>query len=149
MNLKKIVYLSEAQFETLKANGSITVGDVTVSLDDETLYLTPQEETKKMYGHFYQFAYQDENGATWYFCVYFNSSSATAVAADLASCAMYALNGVITRNIEEDAIGSLHFTGETVLRGVLDVAGSVEARTINFATWTELTGRHEFIIREI
>lgn len=39
-NFNGIVYLTEEQFVTLKTNGTITVGDVTLSFDESTLYVT-------------------------------------------------------------------------------------------------------------
>lgn len=40
-DLSKIVYLSAAQYETLKTNGSITVGGITINYSNNDLYLTP------------------------------------------------------------------------------------------------------------
>ena len=41
---KKIVYLSKAQYQELLANNSITVNGVTVTYNENDLYVTPQEE---------------------------------------------------------------------------------------------------------
>lgn len=40
-DLSKIVYLSAAQYETLKTNGTITVGGTTINYSNDDLYLTP------------------------------------------------------------------------------------------------------------
>lgn len=40
-NLGKVVYLSEAQLQTLFTNGSITVGQTTVTYSQNDLYVTP------------------------------------------------------------------------------------------------------------
>ena len=42
--LRKVVYLSVKQFEELQTNGSITVNGVTVTLDDESMYITPTSD---------------------------------------------------------------------------------------------------------
>ena len=42
--LRKVVYLSVEQFEELQTNGSITVNGVTVTLDDESMYITPTSD---------------------------------------------------------------------------------------------------------
>lgn len=42
-DLSKIVYLSEAQYNTLKTNGSITVGGTTITYSSDDLYLTPDQ----------------------------------------------------------------------------------------------------------
>lgn len=42
--LRKVVYLSEEQFDTLTQNGTITVNGVTLTLDDESLYITPAKD---------------------------------------------------------------------------------------------------------
>lgn len=39
---KKIVYLSEAQYQELITNKTITVNETTIDYDDNTIYLTPQ-----------------------------------------------------------------------------------------------------------
>lgn len=41
MSLQKIVYLTEAQAQTLFTNGTITVDDVTVTYSADDLYVTP------------------------------------------------------------------------------------------------------------
>ena len=43
-NSKQIVYLSQAQYAELIANGSITVDGVTVTYDENDIYVTPQAE---------------------------------------------------------------------------------------------------------
>lgn len=43
-NSKQIVYLSQAQYNELIANGSITVDGVTVTYDENDIYVTPQAE---------------------------------------------------------------------------------------------------------
>ena len=43
-NSKQIVYLSKAQYAELIANGSITVDGVTVTYDENDIYVTPQAE---------------------------------------------------------------------------------------------------------
>ena len=43
-NSKQIVYLSQAQYAELIANGSITVDGVTVQYDENDIYVTPQAE---------------------------------------------------------------------------------------------------------
>ena len=43
-NSKQIVYLSQAQYAELIANGSITVDGVTVNYDENDIYVTPQAE---------------------------------------------------------------------------------------------------------
>lgn len=40
-NFKGIVYLTNEQYTTLQTNGTITVGDVTLTYDENTLYVTP------------------------------------------------------------------------------------------------------------
>ena len=40
-NLGKVVYLSEAQLQTLFTNGSVTSGGVTVTYSENDLYVTP------------------------------------------------------------------------------------------------------------
>lgn len=40
-NLNNVVYLSDAQYTTLINNGSITVGDKTVTYNANDLYVTP------------------------------------------------------------------------------------------------------------
>lgn len=40
-DLSKIVYLSAAQYETLKTNGTITVDGTTINYSNDDLYLTP------------------------------------------------------------------------------------------------------------
>lgn len=40
-DLSKIVYLSAAQYETLKTDGTITVGSTTINYSNDDLYLTP------------------------------------------------------------------------------------------------------------
>ena len=42
-NLGKVVYLTDAQYQTLVANGTITVGQTTVTYSDNDLYVTPAE----------------------------------------------------------------------------------------------------------
>lgn len=42
-DLSKIVYLSEAQYNTLKTNGTITVGNTTITYSADDLYLTPDQ----------------------------------------------------------------------------------------------------------
>lgn len=44
-NLEKIVYLTEAQKETLFTNGTLTANGNTINYNDNDLYITP-EETK-------------------------------------------------------------------------------------------------------
>ena len=39
-NFTGIVYLTEEQYVELKTNGTITVGDVTIVFDENTLYVT-------------------------------------------------------------------------------------------------------------
>lgn len=41
MSLQKIVYMTEAQAQTLFTNGTITVDDVTVTYSADDLYVTP------------------------------------------------------------------------------------------------------------
>ena len=41
---KKIVYLSKAQYQELVANNSVTVNGVTVTYNENDIYVTPQEE---------------------------------------------------------------------------------------------------------
>ena len=43
-NAKQIVYLSQSQYAELIANGSITVDGVTVTYDENDIYVTPQAE---------------------------------------------------------------------------------------------------------
>ena len=43
-NSKQIVYLSQSQYAELIANGSITVDGVTVTYDENDIYVTPQAE---------------------------------------------------------------------------------------------------------
>lgn len=43
-NSKQIVYLSQAQYAELIANGTITVDGVTVTYDENDIYITPQAE---------------------------------------------------------------------------------------------------------
>lgn len=43
-NSKQIVYLSQAQYAELIANNSITVDGVTVTYDENDIYVTPQAE---------------------------------------------------------------------------------------------------------
>lgn len=43
-NSKQIVYLSQSQYAELIANGSITVNGVTVTYDENDIYVTPQAE---------------------------------------------------------------------------------------------------------
>ena len=43
-NSKQIVYLSQAQYAELIANGTITVDGVTVTYDENDIYVTPQAE---------------------------------------------------------------------------------------------------------
>jgi uncharacterized protein (UPF0333 family) len=43
-NSKQIVYLSQAQYAELIANGTITVDGVTVNYDENDIYVTPQAE---------------------------------------------------------------------------------------------------------
>ena len=40
-NLGKIVYLSEAQLQTLFTNGSVTSGNTTITYSENDLYVTP------------------------------------------------------------------------------------------------------------
>ena len=40
-NLGKVVYLTDAQYQTLITNGTITVGGVTVTYSQNDLYVTP------------------------------------------------------------------------------------------------------------
>lgn len=42
-NLGKVVYLTDAQYSTLVANGTITVGQTTVTYSDNDLYVTPAQ----------------------------------------------------------------------------------------------------------
>ena len=42
-NLGKVVYLTDAQYQTLVTNGSITVGGVTVTYSENDLYVTPAQ----------------------------------------------------------------------------------------------------------
>lgn len=42
-NLGKVVYLTDMQYNTLVANGTITVGQTTVTYSDNDLYVTPAE----------------------------------------------------------------------------------------------------------
>lgn len=44
-NLKNVVYLTKAQYNTLVTQGSITVGGVTYTYDENNLYLVPKETT--------------------------------------------------------------------------------------------------------
>lgn len=41
---KKIVYLSQEQYETLKSNGTITINGTTVTYNENDLYVTPQAD---------------------------------------------------------------------------------------------------------
>lgn len=43
-DLQKIVYLSKAQYETLVQNGTITVGDVTITYSSNDLYVIPEQQ---------------------------------------------------------------------------------------------------------
>ena len=43
-NLQKIVYLSQAEYETLVTNGTITKGGVTITYSQDDLYITPEPE---------------------------------------------------------------------------------------------------------
>lgn len=43
-DLQKIVYLSKAQYDTLLQNGSITVGDVTITYSANDLYVVPEQQ---------------------------------------------------------------------------------------------------------
>ena len=43
MSLQRIVYLSEAQLQTLFANGSVTSGQTTITYSDDDLYVTPED----------------------------------------------------------------------------------------------------------
>ena len=42
-NLGKVVYLTDAQYQTLVANGTITVDGVTVNYSENDLYVTPAQ----------------------------------------------------------------------------------------------------------
>lgn len=44
-NLSQVVYLTKAQYNTLVTQGSITVGGVTYTYDQNSLYLVPKETT--------------------------------------------------------------------------------------------------------
>lgn len=44
-NLKNVVYLTQAQYNTLVTQGTITVGGVTYTYDQDNLYLVPKETT--------------------------------------------------------------------------------------------------------
>lgn len=41
MNLQRIIYLSDAEYQTLITNGSITKNNRTITYDDNDLYITP------------------------------------------------------------------------------------------------------------
>lgn len=43
-NAKQITYLSQAQYDQLVANRTITVGGVTVTYNEDDLYVTPQAD---------------------------------------------------------------------------------------------------------
>ena len=43
-NLQKIVYLSQAEYETLVTNGTITKDGVTITYSQDDLYITPEPE---------------------------------------------------------------------------------------------------------
>lgn len=43
-----VVYLNEEQYETLRNTGTITVGDVTLSFDDDTLYVIPDTTKEQL-----------------------------------------------------------------------------------------------------
>jgi hypothetical protein len=42
-NLGKVVYLTDTQYNTLVTNGTITVGQTTITYSDNDLYVTPAE----------------------------------------------------------------------------------------------------------
>lgn len=46
--LGKIVYLSEAQLQTLFVNGSVTVEGVTINYSDSDIYVTPASPTSEV-----------------------------------------------------------------------------------------------------
>lgn len=41
-NLQKVIYLSNSDYDTLVASGSVTVGGVTITYSDNDIYLTPE-----------------------------------------------------------------------------------------------------------
>ena len=47
-NFNGIVYLTEEQYELLKANGTLTVGDTTINFDENTLYVTDDDILDKV-----------------------------------------------------------------------------------------------------
>ena len=42
---KGVVYLTEEQYKELKTNGTITVGDISLTYDEDILYVTPDNIT--------------------------------------------------------------------------------------------------------
>lgn len=55
---KKIVYLSEAQYQQLVINQTITVNGVTINYDENTLYMTPQNVSEKKVNNAVSYAEQ-------------------------------------------------------------------------------------------
>ena len=48
---KGVVYLTEEQYRELKTNGTITVGDLSLTYDEDTLYITPDNITDLVHYH--------------------------------------------------------------------------------------------------
>lgn len=44
-SFKGVVYLTEEQYKELKTNGTITVGDISLTYDEDILYVTPDNIT--------------------------------------------------------------------------------------------------------
>lgn len=48
---KGVVYLTEEQYRELKTNGTITVGNLSLPYDEDTLYVTPDNITDLVHYH--------------------------------------------------------------------------------------------------
>lgn len=48
---KGVVYLTEEQYRELKTNGTITVGNLSLTYDEDTLYITPDNITDLVHYH--------------------------------------------------------------------------------------------------
>lgn len=49
--LRKVVYLSEAEYNTLVTNGTITKNNITVNYSDNDLYITPEVRHTLTFGN--------------------------------------------------------------------------------------------------
>ena len=113
-NLGNIVYLTKLQYETLRTNGSITVGDVTYTYNANDLYLIPDENHIYKHNLAITFTYRDD-GSLYSMTAYgyiINNSATEIVKTDLIDLfANNAITFINTSNTPSHA-GILNYSRE-------------------------------------